>query len=102
MCVCMHACVCDSRLAELDEVLVGGAGGKAADVQVGLAQLLRSAVAAAVGGGAGRGHRVRGWSIGLLQRQKRGGVSPTIRVIDAYIDAFGMLDQNPVGVTRAG
>lgn len=59
-----------SRLAELDEVLVGGPGRQASDVQVGLAQLLRPSLAAAVGAGAGRSHGMRGWSIGLLGKQE--------------------------------
>lgn len=58
------------RLAEFDEVLVGGPGWQASDVEVGLAQLLRPSLAAAVGAGAGRSHRVRGWSIGLLWEEK--------------------------------
>ena len=70
VCVCVPACVCAGvhclRLAELNEVLVGGPGRQASDVQVGLAQLLRPSLAAAVGAGAGRSHGVGGWSIGLL------------------------------------
>lgn len=52
-----------SRLAEFDEVLVGGARRKAPDIQVGFTQLLRCAVAAAVGAGAGRSHGRRGRGI---------------------------------------
>lgn len=58
-------------MAELDEVLVGGPGRQASDVQVGLAQLLCSSLAAAVGARAGRSHGVRGWSIGLLEKEER-------------------------------
>lgn len=56
-------------MAEFDEVLVGGPGWEASDVQVGLAELLRPSLAAAVGAGAGRSHGVRGRSIGLLGKQ---------------------------------
>lgn len=59
------------RLAELDEVLVGGPRWQASDVQVGLTQLLRPSLAAAVGAGAGRSHGMRGWSIGLLGKEGR-------------------------------
>lgn len=59
------------RLAELDEVLVGGPRWQAADIQVGLTQLLRPSLAAAVGAGAGRSHRMGWWSIGLLGTQGR-------------------------------
>lgn len=56
-----------SRLAEFDEVLVGGPRGQASDIQVGLTKLLCSSLAAAVGARAGRSHGMRGWSIGLLE-----------------------------------
>ena len=59
-----------SRLAEFDEVLVGGPGWQASDVQVGLTQLLCSSLAAAIGARAGRSHGMRGWSIGLLERKR--------------------------------
>ena len=58
-------------MAEFDEVLVGGPRWQAANIQVGLAQLLRPSLAAAVGAGAGRSHGVRGWSIGLLGRESK-------------------------------
>lgn len=58
-----------SRLAEFDEILVGGPRWQASNVQVGLTQLLRPSLAAAVGAGAGRSHGMRGWSIGLLERE---------------------------------
>ena len=58
-----------SRLAELDEILVGSSWRKAPDVQVGFTELLGSTVAAAVCAGAGRSHGVRGWGIGLLQEK---------------------------------
>lgn len=84
MCVCVYdqgcafliICVCvpHSRLAELDEILVRGPRGQASDVQVSFTQLLGSAMTAAVMAGARRSHGVRGWSIGLLQEEKRGGV----------------------------
>lgn len=55
-----------SRLAELDQVMVGGCWGQAADVQVGFAELFpacRAAAAAligaAVGSGARRSHGLR-------------------------------------------
>ena len=60
-------------MAEFDEVLVGGPGWQASNIKVGLAQLLRPSVAAAVGAGAGRSHRMRGRSIGLLGREQREG-----------------------------
>jgi len=56
-------------LAEFDEVLVGGPRWQASDIQVGLTQLLRSSLAAAVGARAGRSHWMRGWSIGLLGKE---------------------------------
>lgn len=59
-----------SRLAKLDEVLVGGSRGETTNIQVGLTELLRPSLAAAVGAGAGRSHRMRGWSIGLLEKTK--------------------------------
>lgn len=65
-------CCQDLRLTELDEVLVGGPGWQASDVQVGLTQLLRRSLAAVVGAGAGRSHGMRGWSIGLLRREGKG------------------------------
>lgn len=55
------------RLAELDKVLVGGSRWQTANIQVGLTELLRPSLAAAVGAGAGRSHGMRGWSIGLLE-----------------------------------
>lgn len=57
------------RLAEFDQVLVSGAGVKATDVEVGLAQLFPSASAAGaatVGVGTRRRHLVAGGHIGLL------------------------------------
>lgn len=57
-----------SRLAEFDEVLVGGPRWQASDIQVGLTKLLCSSLAAAVGARAGRSHGMRGWSIGLLEK----------------------------------
>lgn len=57
-----------SRLAEFDEVLVGGPRWQASDIQVGLTKLLCSSLAAAVGARAGRSHGMRGWSIGLLKK----------------------------------
>lgn len=57
------------RLAEFDEVLVGGPRWQASDIQVGLTQLLCSSLAAAVGAWAGRSHGMRGWSIGLLGKK---------------------------------
>ena len=60
-----------SRLAEFDEVLVGGPRWQASDIQVGLTQLLRPSLAAAVGARAGRSHGMRGWSIGLLGKERR-------------------------------
>lgn len=58
------------RLAELDEVLVGGPRWQASDIQVGLTQLLCPSLAATVGAGAGRSHGMRGWSIGLLGKER--------------------------------
>lgn len=67
----MFNCNCSqySRLAEFDEVLVGGPGGQASDIQVGLTQLLCPSLAAAVGARAGGSHGMRGWSIGLLGKE---------------------------------
>lgn len=60
-------------MAEFDEVLVGGPRRQAADVQVGLTQLLCPSLATAVGARAGRSHWMRGWSIGLLGKEKEKG-----------------------------
>lgn len=60
-----------SRLAEFDEVLVGGPRWQASDIQVGLTKLLCSSLAAAVGARAGRSHGMRGWSIGLLEKNHK-------------------------------
>ena len=54
-----------SRPTELDQVLVGGAGGQSPDVQVGFAELFpssRAAVAAVVGAAVGAG---AWWSHGV-------------------------------------
>ena len=58
-------------MAEFDEVLVGGPRWQASDIQVGLTQLLRPSLAAAVGARAGRSHWMGGWSIGLLGNEWR-------------------------------
>lgn len=68
----------NSRLAEFDEVLVGGGWRQASDVQVGLTKLLHkpSSVTASstststCGARTGWSHRWWGRSIGLLQRQR--------------------------------
>lgn len=64
------------RLAQLDKVLVSGAGWKASDVQVGFTQLFPAAVVAVVvatvGAGAGRSHGVWSWCIGMLKTRKKG------------------------------
>lgn len=59
----------NSRLAELDQVLICGPRMKAADVQVSFTQLFPSpaaAVATCVGVGTGGRHLVAGGHIGLL------------------------------------
>lgn len=61
----------DSRLAEFDQVLVGGPGVKAADVQIGFAQLLSTSCTAAVSVGTRRRHLGTGGYIGLLQEQTK-------------------------------
>lgn len=58
-------------MAEFDEILVGGPRWQASDIKVGLTELLRPSLAAAVGAGAGRSHGMRGWSIGLLEKRER-------------------------------
>lgn len=58
-------------MAEFDEVLVGGPRWQASDIQVGLTKLLCSSLAAAVGARAGRSHGMRGWSIGLLEKNHK-------------------------------
>lgn len=62
------------RLAQLDQILVGGAWWKASNVQVGFTQLLPTAVvaaivAAAVCAGTRRSHGVGSWCIGLLETE---------------------------------
>lgn len=64
----------DSRLTEFDQVLVGGPGVKAADVQIGFAQLFPAsctARAAAVCVWTWRRHLGTGGDIGLLQEHKK-------------------------------
>lgn len=60
-------------MAEFDEVLVSGPRWQAPDIQVGLAQLFCSSLAAVVGARAGRSHGMRGWSIGLLGTESKRG-----------------------------
>lgn len=64
----------DSRLTEFDQVLVGGTGVKAADVQIGFAQLFPAsctARTAAVSVGTRGRHLGTGGYIGLLQEHKK-------------------------------
>lgn len=63
----------DSRLTEFDQVLVGGPRVKAADVQIGFAQLFPASCAArtaAVSVGTRWRHLGTGGYIGLLQEEK--------------------------------
>lgn len=57
-------------MAEFDQVLVGGPGVKAADVQVGFAQLFSASCTAAVRVGTRGRHLGTGGYIGLLQKHK--------------------------------
>lgn len=64
----------DSRLTEFNQVLVGCPGVKAADVQVGFAQLFPTSCAArtaAISVGTRRRHLGTGGYIGLLQEHKK-------------------------------